>query len=160
MDFITWIENSAVGMWMVDSLWAYPIILSTHAVGMSIVVGTLIVIDLRILGYAGEAAIESFAKLFFVTWVGVVLNFLSGLALFTSDPGKFFYHPVFWTKIGLMMTGVFSAYLLWRQIKKNTGDTNAHFQASIRVKMLACFSLLLWIGVIVAGRLIGYVELS
>ena len=160
MDFISWIENSTLGMWMVDSLWAYPILLSTHAVGMSIVVGTVVVIDLRILGYAGSSALDSFSKLFFVTWIGVIINFGSGVALFTTDPGKFFYHPVFWTKIGLMLSGVFVAYLLWRQIKKPAGNTNGHFQASSGVKLLTFFSLLLWLGVIVAGRLIAYVELG
>jgi len=160
MAFVSWIENSALGIWMVDSLWAYPIVLSTHAVGMSIVVGTVVMIDLRLLGYAGDAPLDSFKSIFAVTWLGVVLNFLSGVALFTSDPEKFFYHPVFWIKIGLMITGVFSVYLLWREILMNEGNTQGNFEPSSKIKILACFSLLLWFSVIVAGRLIAYVELS
>ncbi len=160
MAFVNWVENSAMGIWMVDSLWAYPIVLSMHAVGMSIVVGTVVVIDLRLMGYAGNAPLDSFRSMFAITWIGVVLNFLSGVALFTSDPAQFFYHPLFWTKIGLMVTGVFSVYLLWREIIMGDEKTWENYESSSRVKILACFSLLLWFSVIVAGRLIAYVELS
>ena len=73
MAFVSWVENSALGTWMVDSLWAYPIVLSTHAVGMSIVVGTVVMIDLRLLGYAGDAPLDSFKSMFAVTWLGVLL---------------------------------------------------------------------------------------
>ena len=47
MNFVDWVENTALGLWMADSLWAYPIVLATHAVGMSIVVGTIVMIDRR-----------------------------------------------------------------------------------------------------------------
>ena len=159
MEFVNWIENSALGIWMVESVWAYPIVLSTHAVGMSIVVGTVIIIDLRLLGYAGNAPLDLFKIMFAVTWVGVVLNFMSGLALLASDPAKFFYHPVFWTKIGLIITGIFSVYLLWQVVTRDDGITKENFVPSSKVKLLACLSLVLWLSVIVAGRLIAYVEL-
>lgn len=156
MEFVSWVENSALGIWMLDSIWGYPIVLSSHAVGMSIVVGTVLMIDLRVLGYAGDAPLPSFRNMFYVTWFGVFLNFASGVALFSSDPAKFLYHPVFWTKIGLMGAGVLSVYLLWGSLSASGGaaaETN-------KVKNLARFSMLLWLGVIIAGRLIGYVELD
>ena len=83
---------------MIDSIWGYPIVLSAHAVGMSIVVGTVLMIDLRVLGLAGDAPLASFRNMFWVTWFGVFLNFTSGVALFASDPAKFLVHPAFWNK--------------------------------------------------------------
>ena len=156
MDFVSWVENSALGIWMIDSIWGYPIVLSAHAVGMSIVVGTVLMIDLRVLGLAGDAPLASFRNMFWVTWFGVFLNFTSGVALFASDPAKFLVHPAFWIKIALMLVGVLSHVLLW-----NSLSVNSHGQGeSGKVKNLAIFSLLLWVGVIIAGRVIGYIEID
>jgi uncharacterized protein DUF6644 len=156
MAFIDWIENSLLGTCMVDSVWAYPIALSTHAIGMSIVVGTIVIIDLRILGLAESIPLKSFEKLFVVTSFGVVLNFLSGLALFATEPARFFYHPVFWIKIALIVAGALSVYILWHKVKCVNDDADS----SARIKLVAVFSLLLWACVIVAGRLIAYIEMG
>ena len=108
MEFVSWVEESALGIYMLDSIWGYPIVLSAHAVGMAIVVGTVLMIDLRLVGFVGRAPLDSFKNIFFVTWIGVALNLLSGIALFASDPEKFTFHYVFWIKIGLMLAGVAS----------------------------------------------------
>ncbi len=160
MAFVDWVENTALSIWMVDSIWAYPIVLSTHAVGMSIVVGTIVIVDLRILGFASKIPLSSFDRLFIVSWIGVALNFLSGVALFTVDPVQFLYHPVFWIKIGLIIVGAVLVYLLWREVKPDEEKPDENSEASARTKSIALISLILWACVIVAGRLIAYIELS
>jgi hypothetical protein len=156
--FIDWVENSALSIWMVDSIWAYPIMLSMHAVGMSIVVGTVFMIDFRILGFAKEAPLTSFGGMLKVTWLGVTLNFLSGVALFASNSEQFLFNPLFWTKIGLMVLGVLSVFALWRKITHQHVDGATMVEATGSVKHLARFSLLLWLGVIIAGRLVAYID--
>jgi hypothetical protein len=158
LGFVNWVENSMLGVWMVDSLWAYPIVLAMHAVGMAIVVGTVIMVDLRLLGYASNASLESLRSMFGVTWLGVALNFLSGVALFASNPEQFVYHPVFWIKIGLMLTGVFSFVYLLKELNRVGTNTGADFESTGKIKTLAVMSLFIWSGVIVAGRLIAYLE--
>jgi hypothetical protein len=160
MAFVDWVENTALSIWMVDSIWAYPIVLSTHAVGMSIVVGTIVIVDLRILGFASKIPLSSFDRLFIVSWIGVALNFLSGVALFTVDPVQFLYHPVFWIKIGLIIVGAVLVYLLWSEVKPDVEKPDENSEASARTKSIALISLILWACVIVAGRLIAYIELS
>ena len=159
-DIITWLENSTLGIYMLDSIWGYPVVLSAHAVGMSIVVGTVVIMDLRLLGFAAEAPLASFKNMFTLTWIGVALNFLSGIALLVSDPAHFFYHPVFWIKMGLMFSGVIFVYFLWRQINLEGNSMQGIFGASSRVKILASLSLIIWLCVIVAGRLIAYIEIA
>jgi hypothetical protein len=159
-DLIAWLENSLLGNYMLDSIWAYPVVLSAHAVGMSIVVGTVVIMDLRLIGFASEARLDSFKSMFALTWFGVALNFLSGVALLVSDPAHFFYHPVFWIKMGLMFSGVISVYFLWRQINLEGNNMQGIFGASSRVKLLAGLSLIVWLSVIVAGRLIAYIEIA
>lgn len=158
MNFVEWVENSSLGLLMLDSIWAYPIVLATHAVGMSIVVGTIIIIDLRVLGYASQVRLTSFNNVLIATWFGAILNFLSGVALFTVDPEHFLYHPIFWTKIGLVIAGLIFVYLLLRELEASGQDSSERFESSRKAKTIASLSMLLWLGAIVAGRLIAYVE--
>ena len=149
MEFLTWLEGSALGLWVRESLWGYPIVLSSHAVGMAIVVGMVAMIDIRVLGFARKIPISSFKSLFTLTWAGFALNFTSGCMLFTGDATKFFYSNTFRIKIILIVLGMISVWRLLRAVS-DTGD------ASARAKSIATFSLLCWFGAIIAGRLVAY----
>jgi hypothetical protein len=158
MNIVDWVENSTLGLWMADSLWAYPIVLATHAVGMSIVVGTIVMIDLRVLGFASRVPFKSFGKILLVCWFCVALNTLSGVALFTVDPEHFIFHPVFWTKIGLVIAGLFFIYLLLRELRVSAPGDPESTEPSRKARLIATLSLLFWLGAIIAGRLIAYIE--
>lgn len=149
MEFLTWIEESGLGVWTRESLWGYPIVLSCHAVGMAIVVGMVTMIDLRVLGYASKIPISSFNSMFTLTWAGFALNFISGLILFTGNSVQFFESNVFRIKILLIALGMISVWLLLRNVsdeKKSSG----------KAKTIALFSLVFWFGAIIAGRLTAY----
>ena len=103
MHFLIWLQDSALGTWVAGSIWGYPVILACHAVGMAAVAGTVVMINLRILGFARNVPITLFSRLSVIAWAGLVLNILTGLALFSGDPVKFFYHPVFWIKFRLLL---------------------------------------------------------
>ena len=149
MEFLTWMEESGLGIWIREDLWAYPIVLSCHAVGMAIVVGMVTMIDIRVLGFARKIPISSFNSLFFLTFAGFLLNFISGVLLFFSDPTKFFYSTPFRIKIVLIILGMISAWMLLRNVSDNQ-------DSSTKAKTIAAFSLLFWFGAITAGRLTAY----
>ena len=92
----------------------YPTVLSCHAVGMAVVTGTVTMICIRILGFARAVPFTLFARLSAIDWAGLVLNVVTGLALFSGDPVKFFYHPVFWIKISHITLGAVSLWLVVR----------------------------------------------
>lgn len=148
MQFLTWLETSSVGVWIRESLWGYPIVLSSHAVGMAIVVGVVTMIDIRVLGYARQIPIASFKSLFNLAWAGFALNFISGCLLFTGDPVKFFNDWPFRIKISLILLGMISVWLLLREVKSD--------ESSDKARTIAIFSLLCWFGAITAGRLTAY----
>ncbi len=156
MSFLYWLEESMLGVWVAQS-WGYPLVLSCHAVGMAIVVGTVTMINLRLLGFARAIPLSFFLELSRVTLVGVILNIASGVALFSGNPLKFFYHPAFWIKISLLLLGSLSAWWVLRSVRlKSAGDEALNIDTG---KLLAAFSLFCWLGAIVAGRLIAYFKL-
>ena len=152
VEFLDWLENSALGMWVAQSVWGYPVVLSAHAVGMAIVVGTALMIGARVLGYANAVPPGSFRRLYYVVWGGVALNLLSGLALFSGNPSHFFQHPVFWVKLGLIMAGATAVWLLLRSLGADP--------VTARAKVIAACSIAFWLGAIIAGRLIAYIEIG
>lgn len=154
MDLLIWLQESPLG-WVAESDWGYPIVLSAHAVGMGIVVGIVAMLCLRLLGLAANAPIRSLAKLSMVAWLAVGVNVSSGVLLFAGDPTKFFFHPVFWIKIALIALGVFSLWQLLR-IVKSIPDAALEAAVPIKAKGIAACSLALWMGALIAGRLIAY----
>ena len=80
MSFLYWLEESMLGVWVGQS-WGYPLVLSCHAVGMAVVVGTVIMINLRLLGFARAMPVSFFLELSRVTLLGVILNIASGTLL-------------------------------------------------------------------------------
>jgi hypothetical protein len=149
MGVLIWIENSGVGVWIRESLWGYPIVLSCHAVGMAIVVGTFTMVDIRVLGFAGGIPITACKRLLIIGWLGFLLNLVSGCLLFTGDAQRFFFQGVFEIKMGLIILGGLTMWYLVRTLKVDP--------ESARVKYLAALSLAMWFGAIIAGRLTAYI---
>ena len=158
MEYLTWLQDSALGAWVAESIWGYPIVLACHAVGMAVAAGTVTMICLRILGFARAVSLTMFARLSAVAWAGLALNVVTGLALFSGDPVKFFYHPVFWIKISLITLGAVSLWMLVRALRETVSASEESTGMPAGAKLVAGCSLVFWAGVIIAGRLIAYIE--
>jgi hypothetical protein len=152
MQFLAWLETSGIGVWIRESLWGYPTVLSCHAVGMAIVVGIVSMIDFRVLGFARAIPIASFDRLFTFAWAGFALNLASGVLLFIGDAQRFAVHPTFLTKIVLIILGGIFAWLLLKALH----EAPAEGAATGKAKTIAVLSLLCWSGAVIAGRLIAY----
>ena len=158
MNFLIWLQDSALGTWVAESIWGYPLVLACHAVGMAVVAGTVVALNLRVLGFARNVPMTFFDKLSVITWAGLVLNVLTGLALFSGDPVKFYYHPVFRIKIALIVLGAVSIWLILRGIRGTIHLPADTLEAPTRTKILTGFSLMFWFCAVIAGRLIAYIE--
>jgi hypothetical protein len=110
---MVWLEGTALATWtrQSPSLWAYPTILTLHTVGLGIVVGASIVIDLRLLGFAPRIRPASLSPLFRMIWYAFGLNALTGVLLFMSDATTKSRQTVFYVKLALI------ALALWNTAK-------------------------------------------
>ena len=147
MEMLYWIEESAVALWVGESLWGYPFLLSLHVVGLAIIAGLVFMLDLRLLGLFKGLRVESFLPLMKFAWAGFVLNAVSGALLFTSQASYFVTSVPFLLKIGLIFVGAVITGVIQNKIRNSEG-------ASCRA--LAVVSFVAWIGAIVNGRLIAY----
>lgn len=151
------LENSTAAIWVGESLWGYPLLLGLHVVGLAIVAGIFLMLNLRILGFNKGVSYESFLSLFRLAWIGLAVNAISGTALFSSQATTFISSTPFLLKIGLITVGVICAVLIRRQLRSSAASWDASAGAiSGSTRLLAILSILCWIGAIGAGRLIAY----
>ena len=149
------LETSALATWVAESLYGYPIVLGLHAIGLAIVVGLLVFVDLRVLNVITDIRLSAMLGPMKLAWFGFAVNALSGFALFSSQATYIIYSPPFLIKIGLVILGAIIAFYMQRQITRNANDWEAGALPS-SIKAAAAISLLCWTGAIIAGRLIAY----
>jgi hypothetical protein len=146
-------EASGLATWVRESpsIWAYPTILTLHSIGLGIVVGASMVIDLRLIGRARALEMVHLSALFPVIWWAFAVNALTGVLLFISDATRKSVQPIFFVKLGCIVLAL-AVTLRTRSVL--VGGGAAPLRAS--QKMLAIVSLVLWLGAVAAGRLMAY----
>jgi hypothetical protein len=156
MEFLTWLENLDFSRWVANStsIWAYPSVLTLHTIGMGLLVGTIAVVDLRILGVAPVIPLASMENLLPVMWLGFWMNALSGTTLFIAGATRHAANPFFYIKMTCIALGVVNIRLLRRRVFRKSPSVDT--PVPIKNKVLASTSLALWAGAITAGRLMAY----
>jgi len=154
-DTLLALQNSAFATWIQESV--YPIVITAHSIGLALLVGLLVVIDLRVLGFAKGAALPGLRKLMTVVWIGFWCNAISGAMLFVIDAKKDYYSWLFRSKlmliaVGLIMGARITSTVLNKTTEYAAGDADAPQQA----KVLAVVSLLAWTSAIFVGRWLAY----
>ncbi len=157
MEFLTWLQGSAVSQWIAGSpsLLAYPTFLTLHTAGMSIVVGACAVMALRVLGVAPDMPLTAFRHVPRVVWGGFAVNAATGLGLFAMDAEHKATQTVFYVKLVLIALALICYARLRRRVVVASGPA-AGARLGTEAKALAVFSLILWAGATVAGRLMAY----
>jgi len=156
-DFLSSLDQSAFGTWVTgsSSLFAFPGILLLHTIGMSLVVGIVVAIDLKILGFAPALPLAPLKKFLPILWGGFTVNAITGTMLLIADASTKMTNPDFGVKMVLILFAVINLRMIQ---KKVLADPLLDTQPmSTNAKVLAVMSLFLWFGAITAGRLLAYV---
>ena len=157
MAIFTWLEGLPFSLWIRESgsLWAFPMFLFSHTLGMSIVAGGSAMISFALLGLWPKAPIKPLEKLYPFMWWGFGLNLFTGLGLFCADATTRAVNIDFWVKLVFVAAGVFVIARMRKVVFGNPLLDNGPVPQD--AKMLAWASLACWFGAICAGRLIAYV---
>lgn len=153
------IEATPLGDFMASDVWAFPMVETVHVIALVAVLGTIAVVDLRLLGWAGRpcAVTEIANDTLPWTWGAFVLAAITGTLLFVSKAHVYVKVPWFWLKMSAMLLaglnmGVFHLFT-WRSVRKWDVDC----AVPLGGRIAAGLSLLFWILVVVFGRKIGFV---
>ena len=154
-----WLEQTWVGSSVRESLWLFPAIETVHLLGMAALVGTITAFDLRLLGWAlrGERVSVLGQRLLPFTWAGFAVQVVTGVALFLSEAVKIYSNPAFRLKMLLIVCAGLHALFFHKIVYRNVAAWDEGDVLPLGAKVSGFVSILLWFGIVTAGRFIGFV---
>lgn len=153
---LEWLENTPFAAWVREDVWGWPVALTLHAFGTALVVGFILIIGLRLLGFFKMIPYTSLSRLFPVIWAALLLQFLSGFTLWMAKPTRYVADGAFMLKFSLIVVGIILTLQFYRTINLEAATWEAHGAVSARGVRFVAAALLVWGSVLVAGRLTGY----
>jgi len=154
---VDWIGNWPGAHWLQQSGTAYLFVNAAHILGLSLLLGAILPLDLLLVLGRTQAALSVLAPVAIRTAaVGLVLALLTGAWLFSVNPGDYLENTAFRWKLLLLSLALINVVVQHRQWRL-LGLPNTTGALPARVRVLAGTSALLWISTLVAGRWIGFV---
>jgi hypothetical protein len=153
LPFFQWCEAMWLGNAIRDSLWLFPVIEAVHLLGLCVLGGTVILVDLRMLGLGlGRQTIAQLAR-DARPWLiaSLVVMLATGTALFLSESVKCYYSQSVWVKITTIPLAIAFTFTI-RDWTARAGGLDA----TRRTRAVALASLTLWFVIAAAGRWIGF----
>jgi len=141
-----------------ESLYVFPIVEGLHLLGLTFSVGLILLTDLRLVGkfLQNEPAVDILMQLRPWLLIGFAFTFFTGILLFTAESVKVLENPVFPLKILLILLAGINA--IWFELKlgRKADEWGHLLELPKGVKFAGWSSLVLWVGVVITGRLIPY----
>jgi uncharacterized membrane protein len=153
-----WLEASTVATAIRNSLYLFPLIESFHVLGVSIVVGTVLVIDLRLLGLASSRRPFTLiaSDIFRWTWMAFALAALTGALMFATNATSYYVNTAFRTKMVMLVLAGLNMAVFELTARRSVGDWDRDTAAPAAGRRVAILSLAIWIVVVFLGRWVGF----
>lgn len=153
---LVWLHESWLSSLVNDSTWLFPTLEALHFLGLILLIGSLLVVDLRLMGLGADAPLESVLRFLPWSFVGFAINFVTGVMFFVSDPDSYYPNTAFRLKmLAVLLAGLNVIWfkravhpLVLAGVRANDLPRSA--------AIIGGASLVLWFSVIILGRLIPY----
>ena len=152
LEKLGWLADTSLGEWVISSAAIWPTLECIHFVSLCFLMGGMLMIDLRLTGFYRDPCTELINRLLRLVLAAFLVNFTTGVLFFAGNAPKYIDNPAFEIKLSLIiLAGLNALYFKFRL---------SHLLATEEVtgvsKFVGYFSLLLWAGVIVCGRMITF----
>jgi hypothetical protein len=144
------------GEFLRTSRWAWPVFESLHFLGMSVLIGTIGMFDLRLLGFARAVPLAALHRMIPVGIAAFALNAITGLCFLSATPDQYLFNKAFrWKVVFFLIAGLNVVFFYARQFRRleARGATGA---PPLGARIAGGVSLGAWIGVMAAGRLLTF----
>lgn len=157
-EFAAWLAGTGFSQTIASSLWMIPVIQSLHIVTFGVLIGALLMIDLRILGLISKDQSLVTVTHRFAPWVWgcIVVLAASGLLLIVGEPARELLSFSFWAKMSLLVVGLIIAAAFQIHVRNNEVKWAETETVQPITKVFAVLSFFIWLGIIAMGRLIAW----
>jgi hypothetical protein len=158
LQFCQWLNDTGPATALRESTVMFPVVESIHTLAITLVAGTVAMVDLRLLGIVlrKEPVSKIAGQILPVTWIGFVVMLISGLMLFAAEAAKCYHNPAFRLKLILLALVGLNPLVFHFTIFRSVDRWDEVPRTPVRARLAAVLSLTLWSGIIVAGRAIAY----
>ena len=143
-----------VGTFVTETRWMWPTCETLHFIGLTLLLGVVFLVDLRVLGVMKGVSFASLHRLLPWAAFGFGLNVITGLLFFVGIPGQYIHNNSFYWKVALvMLAGVNAVYFTFM---KEPWALGAKEDAPLRIKIAAASAMVLWLGVLYCGSMLPF----
>lgn len=152
-----WMQNTWINDFALGGTWTWPILETLHFVGMCMLFGPIIIMDLRLIGVQRLIQpLNSVHTLIPITIAGFVINLVTGIIFMFGDPNRYAINISFQLKMVLVLLAGINALFFWRKVTPVLEKTGPHDAVPGWIIAVGASSLALWTAVLCLGRLIPY----
>lgn len=162
MEYLNAIAQSEPALMLRASFWVYPLVNAAHILGIALLIGAIIPFDLRLIGIIKIGRIRTLAAILIPTAAtGIAIAALSGAALFIVKPVAYAGSQLFLIKLvvigaGLINVGLVRAVPRWAELVQAEESILNPTEPNRRLRIAGLVSIIVWIAVLILGRMIGY----
>jgi Family of unknown function (DUF6644) len=156
--FCEWLASTPGSIALHESLWGYPIVESAHVLTMCLFLGMIVMLDLRLLSLTMKRVPVSQVAGRLLPWAraGFVVMVVTGALLFYAIPVRAFHSIFFRLKVVMLIFAGLNAWVFHSTVFRRVAEWDLDPVLPRRARMAGAASLLLWTGIVVAGRMIAY----
>lgn len=151
------IEGGAINTWVLSTYWLWPLLEIIHFIGLSLLLGSILLVDLRLAGFLRQIDLKSTHRLLPWAVIGFVMNLVSGFLFFMGDPGRYSINIGFQIKMVLVLVAGLNVLIFALKINPLIENWDPYGDTTGLAKTVAWVSLAAWTGVLLLGRLIPYI---
>jgi hypothetical protein len=153
LSFFQWCYQTPIGETIRNSTWMFPAIEAVHLLGLGLVAGAVLVVNLRLLGVGLSRQPVAQLSAAVEPWLlaSLALMFASGTLLFLSESIKCLYNLAFWVKMTSLFLVIVFTFTIQRRVTRSAAS-----ERPLSGPLTAVISLVLWFGVAGGGRWIGF----
>jgi hypothetical protein len=152
-EVIFWLARTDVATFVRNSAWAWAVLEIVHFLGLSMLLGTVGLFDLRLMGYAKQIPPKALHRLVPVGIAGFLINMASGTLFFIASPGLYIGNIAFEIKLVLLVLAAINVAAFYLLMRRPVLALDAGGATPLPARIIGGLSLAIWISVLIAGRM-------
>jgi uncharacterized membrane protein SirB2 len=153
-----WVSEQPLCLWLQENFFAIPAFQTLHILSIAILFGSVLMINMRVLGLAGLSRSMSQTLARYQPWLrgGLLALIMTGITLLISEPVRNGVNPIFWIKMLLLLAAVLTSLWFHGRVRARLAQWNDSAGASGALRLGAFLTIILWCAVMAGGRWIAY----